>query len=222
VGVPTHQAAQPSAPAAQVAPDAQAAQPSAPAAQGGSTAAGNATSTDSADTVRSNAGSAAKDAAVPEVGPDAERGESDAAQRQPAETAGLAEKIATLQPTELFILLAIGLSTLVFLVAIASRIVAKRREPIITEYADPAWSNDHFHPPRLEAPQFADEAMDEQRTDEERDVPFIDPQGLDDPHQQQSWIKQPALTSKSTGAFSAPSAPDPKSLEPVLRILRQS
>jgi hypothetical protein len=218
VGVPTQQAAQPSAPAAQVAPDAQAAQPSAPAAQGGSTAAGNATSTDSADTVRSNAGSVAKDAAVPEVGPDAERGASDAAQRQPAETAGLAEKIATLQPTELFILLAIGLSTLVFLVAIASRIVAKRREPIITEYADPAWSNDHFHPPRLEAPQFADEAMDEQWTDEERDVPFIDPQGLDDPHEQQSWIKQPALTSKST----APSAPDPKSLEPVLRILRQS
>jgi hypothetical protein len=232
VGVPTQQAAQPSAPSAQAAPDAQAPQPSTPAAQaaqpnaqdahGGTTTVDKATSTDSADTVPSNTGSEAKDAAVPEAGPDVERGKPNAAQPEPAETPSLADTIATLQPTELFFLLAIGLSAVVFLVAIASRIAAKRREPIITEYPDSAWSHDQFDPPRLEAPQFADEAMDEQRTDQEQNVPFFDPQGLDDPHEEQSWIEQPARTRKPTAAFSAPSAPDPKSLEPVLRILRQS
>jgi hypothetical protein len=205
------------APDAQAAPDAQGAQPSARDAQGGSTTVDKATSTDSADTVPSNTGSEAKDAAVPEAGPDAERGKPDAAQPESAETPSLADTIATLQPTELFFLLAIGLSTVVFLVAIASRIAAKRREPIITEYPDSAWSNDQVDPPRLEAPQFADEAMDEQWTGQEQNVPFIDPQGLDDPHEEESW-----LTRKPTAAFSAPSAPDPKSLEPVLRILRQS
>ena len=223
VGAPAQQqAAQPSAPAAQVAPDAQAAQPSAPAAQGGTTTVDKAMSTDSADTVPSNTGSAAKDAAVPEAGPDAERGKSDVTQQEPAATPSLADTIATLQPTELFFLLAIGLSAVVFLVAIASRIAAMRREPIITEYSDSAWRNDRIDPRRLEAPQFADEAMDEQWTDQEQNVPFIDPQGPDDPHEEQRWIEQPALTRKSAAAFSAPSAPDPKSLEPVLRILRQS
>jgi hypothetical protein len=45
--------------------------------------------------------------------------------------------------------------------------------------------------------------MDEQWIDEEQDVPFIDPQ---------------ALASSSA----APSEPDPTSLEPVLRLLRQA
>jgi hypothetical protein len=200
-----------------VAPGAQAA----PAAQGESAADGNATSTDSADKVPSNTGSEAKDAAVPEAGPDAERGKSDAAQQEPAETPGLADTIATLQPTEMFFLLAIGLTMVVILVAIASRIAAKRREPIITEYPDSAWSNDQFDPPRLEAAQFANEAMDEQWTDEEQHVPFVEPRALDDPHQQK--IKQPTLTHKSTAELSAlPPLSDSKSLEPVLRILRQS
>jgi hypothetical protein len=205
-------------------PVGEAARPSAPtppAAQGGSTAVDKATSTDGANTVQSNTRSEAKDAAVAEPRPDAEHDESDTAQQEPAETPSLVGAITTLQPTELFFLLAIGLSAVVFLVAIASRIVAKRREPIITEYPNSAWNNDRFDPPRLEAPQFADEAMDEQWTDEEHDVPFIDPQALDDPHEQDR-VEQPALTHKSATALSVPSPPDPKSLEPVLRILRHS
>jgi hypothetical protein len=193
----------------------------APAAQGGSAADGNATSTDSADTVPSNTRSEAKDAAVPEARPDGGRGESDAAQQKPAETPGLADTIATFQPTEMFFLLAFGLTMVVILVAIASRIAAKRREPIITEYPDPTWSNDQSEPSRLGAAQFAHEAMDEQWTDEEQHVPFIEPRAPDDAHQQQ--IKQPALTHKSTAALAALSpVSDSKSLEPVLRILRQS
>jgi hypothetical protein len=91
----------------------------------------------------------------------------------------------------------------VFLIAIASRIAAKRREPFITDYPDSAWSNERFDPPQVDDTQFADEVMDEQWIDEEQDVPFIDPQ---------------ALASSSA----APSEPDPKGLEPVLRILRQA
>jgi hypothetical protein len=196
VGVPTQEAAQPSAPAAQVAP----------ATQGGSaTAVSNGASMGNADAVASSSGSDVKNAAsaVHEAEPDAERSGPDAAQQKPAEAPGLADTIATLQPTEMFFLLAIGLSMVVFLIAIASRIAAKRREPFITDYRDSASSNERFDPPQVDDAQFADEVMDEQRIDEEQDVPFIDPQ---------------ALASSSA----APSEPDPKGLEPVLRILRQA
>jgi hypothetical protein len=197
LGIPT----QPSAPATQVAP----------AAQGESTTAvSNETSTGSADAVPSNTGSDAKTAPAPSAvhnaGPDADRSGSDAAQQKPAEAPGLVDTIATLQPTEMFFLLAIGLSMVVFLIAIASRIAAKRREPIITDYPDSAWSNDQFDAPRVAATQIADEATDERWIDEEQDVAFIDPQGLNDPHER-DWIEQ---------------SMDLKSLEPVFRILRQA
>ena len=78
----------------------------------------------------SDVGNAAS--AVHQAEPDAEGSGSDAAQQKPAEARGLADKIATLRPTEMFFLLAIGLSMVVFLIAIASRIAAKRREPFIT------------------------------------------------------------------------------------------
>jgi hypothetical protein len=103
----------------------------------------------------------------------------------------------------MFFLLAIGLSMVVFLIAIASRIAAKRREPLITDYPDSAWSNERFDPPQVDDTQFADVVMNEQWIDEEQDVPFIDAQ---------------ALASSSA----APSEPDPKGFEPVLRILRQA
>jgi hypothetical protein len=113
----------------------------------------------------------------------------------------------------------------IFLIAIATRIAAKRREPIITDYPVSAWSNDQFDPPLADDTQFANEAMDEQWIDEEQDAPFIDPQGLDDLHEQ-DWIEQPppARTNRKASAASRsePSRPDPKSLEPVLRILRQA
>jgi hypothetical protein len=214
VGVPTQEAAQPSAPAAQVAP----------ATQGGSaTAVSNGTSRN-ADAVVS--GSDVKNAAsaVHEAVPDAERDGPDAAQQKPAEAHGL-DTIATLQPTEMFLLLAIWLSMVVFLIAIASRIAAKRREPTITAYPDSAWSNDRFDPPQVNDTRFADEAMDEQWIDEEQDVPFIDPQTLDDLNEQ-DWIKQrpSARTNRNkASASSSVALPEPgsKSLEPVLRILRQ-
>jgi hypothetical protein len=217
VGVPTQEAAQPSAPAVQVAP----------ATQGGSTTAvTNGTSMDNADAVVS--GSDVKNAAsaVHEADPDAERSGSDAAQQKPAEAPGLADTIATIQPTEIFFLLAIGLSMVVFLIAIASRIAAKRREPIITDYPDSAWSNDRFDPLQVDDTQFADEAMDEQWIDEEQDVPFIEPEALDDLNEQ-DWIEQrpSARTNRNKSLASssaAPSEPDAKGLEPVLRILRQA
>jgi hypothetical protein len=107
----------------------------------------------------------------------------------------------------------------VFLIAIASRIAAKRREPIITDYPDSAWSNDRFDPPQ-------DGAMDEQWIDEEQDVPFIDPQALDDLNER-DWLEQrpSARTDRdkpSAASSAAPSGPDLKGLEPVLRILRQA
>jgi hypothetical protein len=215
VGVPTQQAAQPSAPAA-------------PAARGGSTTAvSNAASVGSADAVPSNTRFDFKNAAsaVHKAGPDAERSGSDAAQQKPHETHGLVDTIATLQPTEMFFLLAIGLSMVAFLIAIASRIAAQRREPIITDYHESAWSDDQSDPSEADDTQFADEATDKQRTDEEQDVPFIDPQGLND-FNERDWIEQPlpAWTNrnKSSAAPSAvPSRPDPEGLEPVLRILRQ-
>jgi hypothetical protein len=199
VGVPTQEAAQPSAPAAQVAP----------AAQGGSaTAVSNGASMGNADAVVS--GSDVKNAAsaVHEAEPDAERSGSDAAQQKPAEAPGLADTIATLQPTEMFFLLAIGLSMVVFLIAIASRIAAKRREPFITDYPDSAWSNDRFGPPQVDDTHFANEAMDELWIDEERDVPLQRP--------------RTNRNKSSASSSAAPSEPDAKSFEPVLRILRQA
>jgi hypothetical protein len=196
VGVPTQEAAQPSAPAAQVAP----------ATQGGSaTTVSNGASMGNADAVAALSRSDVKNAAsaVHEAEPDAERSGTDAAQQKLAEAPGLADTIATLQPTEMFFLLAIGLSMVVFLIAIASSIAAKRREPFITDYPDSAWSNERFDPPQVDDNQFADEVTDEQWIDEEQDVRFIDPQALASPS-------------------AAPSEPDPEGLEPVLRILRQA
>jgi hypothetical protein len=201
--MPMQQAPQPSAPATQPAPAAQ---------SGSTTAISDGTSTGSADAVPSNTGSGAKNAAS---GPDAERNGSDAAQPKPAEGSGLADTIATLQPTEMFFLLAIGLSMVIFLIAIATRIAAKRREPIITDYSDY-----QFDPPLVDDTQFANETMDEQWIDEEQDVPFIDPQGLDDLHEQ-DWIEEPP-PARTNRKKAVPSRPDPKSLEPVLRILRQA
>jgi hypothetical protein len=201
LGVPMQQAAQPSAPATQAAPAAQ---------SGSTTATSNGTS--SADAAPPNTGSDAKNAAS---GPDAEHNGSDAAQPKPAEASGLADTIATLQPTEMFFLLAIGLSMVIFLIAIATRIAAKRREPIITDYSDY-----QFDPPLVDDTQFANETMDEQWIDEEQDVPFIDPQGLDDLHEQ-DWIEEPP-PARTNQKKAVSSRPDPKSLEPVLRILRQA
>jgi hypothetical protein len=181
----------------------------------------------SADAVPSNTRFDFKNAAsaVHKAGPDAERSGSDAAQQKPHETHGLVDTIATLQPTEMFFLLAIGLSMVVFLIAIASRIAAQRREPIITDYPESAWSDDQSDLSEADDTQFADEAMDKQRTDEEQDVPFIDPQGLND-FNERDWIEQPlpAWTNrnKSSAAPAAvPFAPNLEGLEPVLRILRQ-
>jgi hypothetical protein len=107
----------------------------------------------------------------------------------------------------------------VFLIVIASRIVAKRREPIITDYPDSAWSNDRLDPPQ-------DGAMDEQWIDEEQDVPFIDPHALED-HNEQDWLGQRPSARTDRDKSSAPSSAAPlgldlKGLEPVLRILRQA
>lgn len=215
IGLSTQQAAQPSAPATQVAPAAQ---------SGSTTAVSNATSTGDAAAVPSNTGSDAKNAAsaVHNAGPDAEGSGSDDAQQKPAP--GLADTIATLQPTEMFFLVAVGLSMVVFLIVIASRIAAKRREPIITDYRDAAWSNDRSDLPRVDNTRFADEAMDEEWIDEEQDVPRIDPQGVDGLHEQ-DWTERPlpARSNRRKSASSAaPSGPDPKGFGPVLRILRQA
>jgi hypothetical protein len=182
VGVPTQEAAQPNAPAVS-----------------------DGTSRGNLDAVAPISGSDVKNAAsaVREAEPDAVRSGSDAAQRKLAEAPGLADTIATLQPTEMFFLLAVGLSMVVFLIAIASRIAAKRREPFITDYPDSGGSNERFDPPQVDDTQFADEVMDEQWTDDEQDVPFIDPQ---------------ALASSSA----VPAEPDSTGFEPVLRILRQA
>ena len=196
VGVPVQEAAQPSAPAARVAPAAQA---------GSAPAVGTGASKGNAHAVASISGSDVNNAgsAVHEAEPDVERSGSKAAQQKPAEAAGPADTIAPLQPTEMFFFLAIGLGMVVFLIAIVSMIAAKSREPFITDYRDSAWSNDRFDPPHVADTQFAGEVKDAQWIDEEQDVPFIDPQ---------------ALASSSA----VPSEPDPEGLEPVLRLLRQA
>lgn len=191
VGVPMQEAAQPGAPAAQVAP----------ATRGGTAnAVSDRTSPGKADAVASVSRSGVKNAAAAVHAADAERSGSDAARQKPAEAPGLAS--ATL-PTEMFLLLAIGLSMAVFLIAFAFRIAARRREAIITVSPDSAWSSEQLDPPQVDDSQFAGEATEGQWTDAGQDVPFIDPQAL-------------------ASSTAAPSEPDPKGLEPLLRLLRQT
>lgn len=185
------EAAQPGAPAAQVAP----------ATRGGTAnAVSDRTSPGKADAVASVSRSGVKNAAAAVHAADAERSGSDAARQKPAEAPGLAS--ATL-PTEMFLLLAIGLSMAVFLIAFAFRIAARRREAIITVSPDSAWSSEQLDPPQVDDSQFAGEATEGQWTDAGQDVPFIDPQAL-------------------ASSTAAPSEPDPKGLEPLLRLLRQT
>lgn len=175
------------------APLPQAAQPGVPAQDGGT-----------------SGSAAATDGAIPaSTGSEAAAG-SDAAQQKPPRPA---DTIAARHPVGTFFVLAIGLSVL--LVAIAIRIGARRREPIISGSLDSAWSNDQFD----SAGAYAVEATDEQWPEEEEDVWFVDPRALDDAHEQVR-LERPALSNNPTPAFTA--LPDADSLEPVLRLLRQA
>jgi hypothetical protein len=94
-------------------------------------------STGGTDVVSSQSESDADNGAsvVKNVGLTTENGASDAQGYKPAESPSFADTVRTLQPAEIVFLL-IGLSIIVFLVAIVSRTGAKRREPIISDYSD--------------------------------------------------------------------------------------
>jgi hypothetical protein len=81
---------------------------------------------------------------VKNAGLNTENGASDAHGYEPAESPSFADAVRKFQPAEVFLLLAIGLSMMAFLAAIVSRIAAKRREPIISDYSDYACSSDQW------------------------------------------------------------------------------
>ncbi len=220
IGVPTQPATQSSAPVTQVLPAAQ---------SGSTTAVSDATSTGSADAGPSNAGSDAKSdaknaaSAAHDSGPNGESSGSDDAQQNPEGAPGVADTDATFQPTEVFFLVAIGLSMVVFLIAIARRIAARGRDPIITDYPCSAWSNDQSDLLQVDDAQFADEAKDEQCIDADP-VPFIDPQGIDDVREP-DWTERPLAARsnlKKSASSTVRSEPDSEGFAPVLRLLRQA
>jgi hypothetical protein len=70
---------------------------------------------------------------------------------------------------EMFFLLLTALSVFIFSAGILSRISARRRAVIITDYSDSAWDGDGFaHPTEVQS-LYASPY-------EEEDLPFIDPQ----------------------------------------------
>lgn len=125
---------------------------------------------------------------------------------------------------EMYFLVAIGLGILTFLIAVASRIIAMRRPPIISDYPDIAW-DDRFDPAPIGAPAWRHERYGE------RDIPFIDPQehlGLADLQHHGRIDQRPArrrAATRSEQVDLAPAGPSASSLtdiEPALRVLRQA
>jgi hypothetical protein len=89
----------------------------------------------------------------------AQNGGSATEQQKPVATPGAADTV----PTETFFLPAIGLSMLIFFAGVLSRIAARRRAVIITDYPRSAWDGG--------------EAQSSYASPyEEQDLPFIDPQ----------------------------------------------
>lgn len=194
-----------------------------------------------ADTNNSGAGSNAGNAVsvVPQAPADGGAGTAAATPHQAAGPPALTDTITTLAPTEMFFLVATALSFLVFLVAIASRITAQRREPIITEFPQFAWSDDPVDPVEpmgFGDSEFAAAAHEESWDERRRDLPddrIVAPRGPEDPPRQdwpreettrEDWIRPrpPLLTDAPAPAYAGPSEDDPDSLEPVLRILRRT
>jgi hypothetical protein len=96
----------------------------------------------------------------------AQNGGSATDSQKPAATLEAA-RVPTLQRMEMFFLLLTALS--VFIFWILSRISARRRAVIITDYSDSAWDGDGFaHPTEVQS-LYASPY-------EEEDLPFIDPQ----------------------------------------------
>jgi hypothetical protein len=81
---------------------------------------------------------------VKNAGLNTENGASDAQGYKPAQSPSFADTVRKFQPAEMFLLLAVALSIMAFLAAIVGGIAAKRREPIISDYSDCAWSSDQW------------------------------------------------------------------------------
>jgi hypothetical protein len=97
----------------------------------------------------------------------AQNGGSATDSQKPAAKLEAADRVPTLQRMEMFFLLLTALS--VFIFWILSRISARRRAVIITDYSDSAWDGDGFAH-RTEVQSLYASPY------EEEDLPFIDPQ----------------------------------------------
>jgi hypothetical protein len=99
----------------------------------------------------------------------AQNGGSATESQKPAATLGAADTVSTLQRMEMFFLLLTVLSVVIFSAGILSKISARRRAVIITDYSDSTWDGDGFaHPTEVQS-LYASPY-------EEEDLPFIDPQ----------------------------------------------
>ena len=145
---------------------------------------------------------------------------SDGAQNKSAQTV---DRTAMPRPGEMYLLMAIAFGITVFLLAAANKIAARRREPILCDHPDVAWSRQFGRRPvaqqSYEAPY------------DERDAPSIDPQR----QQELADLRRRERTDRRRPASYSPAPPEDlaaasaerprprqKDIEPALRALRQA
>jgi hypothetical protein len=123
------------------------------------------------------------------------------------------------KPPEMLLLLALALGIMTFLIGVVSKIVARRRTPIISEDPDAAWHE-----------RFGRQPIDSQERYEGsyngRHIPYVDPRGhrLADLHRQQQADGPPRRRAAAPGENMdfPPARPSQPSIEPALRVLRQA